>query len=172
MKKDGFRCYQLFFVCSAMAVFFTFSCERIRHTRQQWKEKTNRMIDRVAPRFDAFQPDTPCNRERFKEFLQVDATKDVQHIYCFNDDIGIDADYQFAFQCDHATVRRIIEKHQLTVNKEVVDPAFGLQSDFNWWDKKKIAALKLYSWSDDGQYFKYFWYDESEHQAYYFEFDL
>lgn len=130
------------------------------------------MIDRVAPRFDAYQPDTPSNRERFKDFLQVERTEDVRQIYCFNDDIGVDADYQFAFQCAPATAKRIIEKHQLAVSEEGVDPAFALQSNFDWWDKKKIAALELYAWNDNGQYFKYFWYEEREQQAYYFEFDL
>ena len=148
------------------------SCQKINHTRQRWKEKTTRMIDQVAPRFDAYQPDTPFNRERFKEFLQVEPTEDVRLIYCFSDAIGIDADYQFAFQCEPATAKRIIEKHQLSVSEAVVDPAFGLQSDFDWWDKKKIAVLKLHSWNDGAQYFKYFWYDETARQAYYFEFDL
>jgi hypothetical protein len=156
------------------------SCDRIKDkgkriadkTEEKAKDKSEELIDKVAPHFDAHKPDTKFNKERFKDFLQVELTPDVKNIYCFDDAIGIDADYQFSFNCDTSTARKIIEKHKLTLDTATTDYAFGLQNDFDWWDKKKIEKLDLYSWKGDQQYFKYFWYDKSEQKAYYFDFDM
>ncbi|MEQ1734200.1 MAG: hypothetical protein ABL940_11030 [Bacteroidia bacterium] len=141
------------------------SCTRVEN-------KGHQIIDKIIPRFDAYKPDTKYNKERFKDFLKIDITLDVKNIYCFNDAIGIDTDYQFSFNCDTATVRKIITKHQLKLDKETTDYAFGLQNDFEWWDKKKIEKLDLYSRRDDHQYFKCFWYDKIEQKAYYFDCDM
>ncbi len=156
------------------------SCDQIKNKGQKFagkveqevKEKSKSIIDKVNPYFDAYNPDTKYNKKRFADFIQVELTPDVKNIYCFDDAIGIDADYQFSFNCDTATARKIIEKHQLKPDKETTDYAFGLQNDFEWWDKKKIEALDLYSWQGDNQYFKYFWYDETEQKAYFFDFDM
>ena len=141
------------------------SCDRIRNKGQE-------LIDKVVPHFDAYQPDTKFNKERFKDFFNIDLSPDIKNIYCFEDAIGIDADYMFSFNCDSITVRKIIKKHQLKFDKETTDYAFGLQHDFEWWDKKKIEQLDLYSWQGEHQYFKYFCYDKIEQKAYYFEFDM
>ena len=157
-----------------------YSCDRIKNkgqeladkTEEKFKDKSKDLVDKVVPHFDAYKADTKFNKERFKDFLQVELTNDIKNIYCFDDAIGIDADYQFSFNCDSSTVRRIVDKHKLTLDTETTDFAFGLQNDFDWWDKKKIEKLKLYSWKGDHQYFKYFWYDNKEQKAYYFDFDM
>lgn len=156
------------------------SCDRIKNkgqeladkTEEKVKDKSKDLVDKVVPHFDAYKPDTKFNKERFIDFLKVDLTPDIKNIYCFDDAIGIDADYMFSFNCDTTTARKIIEKHQLKLDKETADYAFGLQHDFDWWDKKKIVNLDLYSWQGDHQYFKYFWYDKTEQKAYYFDFDM
>jgi hypothetical protein len=156
------------------------SCNRIKNksqelaykTEEQVKDKSKELVDKVVPQFDAYTPDTKFNKERFKDFLQVEITPDIKNIYCFDDAIGIDADYQFSFNCDNATARKIIAKHQLKLDTVTTDYAFGVQHDFDWWDKKKIEKLDLYSWQGERQYFKYFWYDETELKAYYFDFDM
>jgi hypothetical protein len=156
------------------------SCDRIKNkgqeladkTEEKVKDKSKDLVDKVVPHFDAYKPDTKFNKERFTDFLKVDLSPDIKNIYCFDDAIGIDADYMFSFNCDTTTARRIIEKHQLKLDKETTDYAFGLQHDFEWWDKKKIEKLDLYSWQGDHQYFKYFWYDKTEQKAYYFDFDM
>ena len=132
----------------------------------------NNVKDKVFSQFDPDKPDTKANKERFNEFVGVELTEDVKNIYCFDDAIGIDADYQFAFNCDSATIKRIIEKQHLERDSLTTDYGFGMQNDFPWWDKQKIATLPLYSWNKDEQYFKYLWYDSNEQKAYYFEFDL
>jgi hypothetical protein len=141
-------------------------------TEQKVKDKSKDLPNQIIPHFDAYTPDTKFNKERFKDFLQVELTPDVKNIYCFDDAIGIDADYQFSFNCDSSTARRIIEKHNLSLDKETTDYAFGMQNDFPWWDKKKIEKLDLYSWKGERQYYQYFWYDAKEQKAYYFDFDL
>lgn len=156
------------------------SCERIKNkgqaladkTEEKVKDQSKDLVDKIIPHFDAYKPDTKYNKERFKDFLKVDLTPDIKNIYCFDDAVGIDADYMFSFHCDTTTARKIIEKHQLKLDKETTDYAFGIQHDFEWWDKKKIENLDLYSWKGDHQYFKYFWYDRTEQKAYFFDFDL
>lgn len=165
---------------SILLVLMCSSCERIFNkgrelagkTEEKVKHKAEDVVDKLSPRFDAYKPDTKFNQERFRDFLKVEFTPDIKKIYCFDDAIGIDADYQFSFNCDTATLRRIMEKHQLTLDQETTDYAFGLQHDFDWWDKKKIEKLPLYSWKGEHQYFKYFWYDPIDQKAYYFDFDM
>lgn len=170
----------ILYISAIILVLGLTACERFKHKGQTLaneaettlKNKSDDFIDKVMPRFDAYLADTKYNKKRFKEFLEVELTPDVKNIYCFDDAIGIDADYQFVFNCNAATAQRIIEKQQLKLDKETSDYAFGLQNDFKWWNKAKIATLDLYSWQGEHQYFKYFWYDKVEQKAYYFEFDM
>ena len=96
----------------------------------------------------------------------------IKNIYCFDDAIGIDADYQFSFNCNKITAELIRKKNNLKIDTITSDFAFGLQNDFPWWDKKKIEKLQLYSWKGEQEYYKYFWYDNKEQKAYFFDFDL
>lgn len=114
------------------------SCDQIRNKgkgladniKGKVKDKSESLIDKVVPRFDAYEPDTKFNKERFTDFLGVDLSPDIKNIYCFGDAIGIDADYMFSFNCDTATKGKIIEKHHLKLDKKTTDYAFGLQDDF------------------------------------------
>lgn len=171
---------QTFYILTIILACTIVSCHKIKNKGQKLTEKAEEKVkgkskdlfNKVIPHFDAYKPDTKFNKERFKDFLKVDLTSDIKNIYCFDDAIGIDADYMFSFNCDTTTARKIIEKHQLKLDKTTTDYAFGLQHDFEWWDKKKIEKLDLYSWQGDHQYFKYFWYDKKEQKAYYFDFDM
>lgn len=158
------------------ALLILSSCGRIvkkgKDIAHQTKEKVADKSDDMFPHFDAYKADTKYNKKRFKDFLKVDLTPDITNIYCFDDAVGIDADYQFAFNCNDSTAQRIIRTHAMTLDTEDTDFAFGLQNDFKWWDKKKIEKLPLYSWTDGEQYFQYFWYDKKEQKAYYFDFDM
>jgi hypothetical protein len=174
------KCLPLLFVVSI------FSCTRAKekaaewssNARQEMQEQVERQaqkaIDKVIPPFDHDRPDTDNNRQRFRDFIRVEITPDVQNIYCFNDDIvGIDADYMFAFNCNQTTSDKIIELHKFEPDTATNrDNGFGLQHDFPWWDKTRIARLPKYKWNDGGQYFKYYWYDKDNQQAYFFDFDM
>lgn len=129
-------------------------------------------MDKVSPKFDAYHPNTEFNKKRFKDFLKVALSPDIKNIYCFDDAIGIDADYQFSFNCNKTTAELIRKKNNLKIDTITSDFAFGLQNDFSWWDKKKIEKLQLYSWKGEQEYYKYFWYDDEEQKAYFFDFDL
>ena len=48
-----------------------------------------------------------------------------------------------------------------------------LQNNFEWWDKKKIEKLDLYTWqNEDYKYSIHFWYDKTEQKEYYFDYDI
>ena len=160
------------------------SCDRIKNktaklsekvkkkTKEGIKEQTRKIIDKVFKPFDYDKPDTENNKKRFIDFLKVKISSDVKNIYCFDDAIGIDADYMFAFNCDLKTSEKIIKFHNLTIDTLNSDNGFEIQRDFEWWNKKQIEKLKKYSWTNDGQYFKYYWYDKGHQKAYFFDFNL
>lgn len=160
------------------------SCDRIRNKSKQavekvkektidkLREQTKKVFDKVFPPFDHDKPDTENNKKRFKDFLKVEITPDVKNIYCFDDAIGIDSDYMFAFNCDKSTSRKIIEVHDLTIDTLNLDNGFGMQHDFEWWDKKRIKKLQKYSWTNGNQHFKYYWYDKKNEKAYFFDFSM
>lgn len=171
---------QIFYTTTIIFILTLVSCENIRNkgqelankTERKVKDKSNDIIDKAVPRFDANEPDTRYNKKRFKDFLKIDLTQDIKNIYCFAEETGIDADYMFSFTCNPTTAKKIITKHQLNLDTTTKDYAFGLQHDFEWWDKTKIEKLDLYSWQGDKQYFKYFWYDQTEQKVYFFDFDM
>jgi hypothetical protein len=160
------------------ALLLLIGCDQIKQdessnvVKQKLKKSAATIINKVIPQFDANTADTKFNKERFKEFLKIDLTADIKSIYCFDDRIGINADFQFSFNCNASTVAKIIEKHHLKLDTQNENLAFGLQTEFNWWQKAKIKKLKLYSWTNGQNYFKYFWYDEREKKAYFFDFDV
>lgn len=160
------------FLCSSCGRITDKGKELVDKVENKVRNTSNDLVDKVVPRFDPYNPDTKFNKERFKEFLKVELSPDVKRLYCFDDAVGIDADYMFSFKCDSTTASKIIQKHQLKRDKQTSDYAFGLQDDFTWWDKKRIEKLDLYSWQGEHGYFKYFWYDKTDCKAYYFEFDL
>ena len=173
---------QLFSLC--FLILSLNSCDRVvnktervarqvkERTKQELNHQSKRVMDKIFPPFDHDKPDSENNKKRFKDFLKVPVSEDVHTIYCFDDAIGIDADYMFSFHCNPITSGKIIEINQLEIDTLNAGNAFGLQHDFNWWDKEKIKTLQKYSWTDGDQYFKYYWYDQKNQQAYFFDFDL
>ena len=141
-------------------------------TKEALQEQSQKVVDKVFPSFDHDQADTDNNKRRFEDFIKLNRTPDVTNIYCFDDAIGIDADYMFAFNCNSETSARIIAAHNLTMDTTNSGNAFGLQDDFEWWDKDRIAKLTKYNWTDGDQYFKYYWYDDDHQKAYFFDFDM
>lgn len=145
----------------------------VEKTGEKVKNKSADLADKIRPRFDAYTPDTRYNKRRFRDFLKIELTEDIHDIYCYDDAIGIDADYQFGFHCSPKTAQRIIRINKLKADSLNSDYALGLQNDFSWWNKKKIEKLELYLWKDpSSEYYKYFWYDSREQKAYFFDFDM
>ncbi len=160
------------------------SCTRIKNKTKQISDKAksrakqeiikqkDRAVNKVFPPFDHDKPDTENNKKRFLDFLKIDITSDITEIYCFDDAVGIDVDYMFSFKCNLETSEKIIKIHELDINSTSTDNGFGLQHDFNWWDKKQIERLDKYEWTNGEGYHKYYWYDIESGKAYYFEFSL
>ncbi len=165
-------------------VFGLISCERLMRKTEQVTQKiktktkegiekqAERVVHKIFPPFDHDEPDTENNQKRFTDFIKVEITPDVRNIYCFDDAIGIDASYMFSFECNSVTSNKIIEVNNLTLDTLDSDNGFYIQRDFDWWNKEKIAKLRKYSWTNGDRYFKYYWYDNQEGKAYFFDFDL
>ena len=102
----------LILITFAIILSFQFSCNRIKNKGEELVDKTkakvidksNDLIDKVSPKFDTNKADTKYNKKRFLDFLKVEITPDIKNIYCFDDAIGIDASYQFSFNCNDKTV--------------------------------------------------------------------
>jgi len=156
------------------------SCNRTKATAIKVKEKTKlelsktveKVVEKTFPTFDSEKSDTDSNKKRFIEFIKIELSRDIKNIYCFDDVIGIDSDYMFSFNCDKTTSNKIIELHDLNIKNENNENGFGLQHDFDWWNKEKIKGLRKYEWTNGKGYFKYYWYDNENGKAYYFEFTL
>ena len=170
-----------YFILSIVSFFLLFSTGiyTIFFGLKKGKEKTGEIartgLQKIFPTFDSKAPDTEANKKNFRNFLKVDLTPDVQNIYCFDDAIGQDSDYMFAFSCDSVTARKIIERHELKNDHIFGNNPDGLQHEFFWWDINRINELQRYSWDSDTDrknLHKLFWYDEKNKKAYYFEYSM
>jgi hypothetical protein len=159
-------------ICTTTLLLFCSACEKVKSkTKAITIGIAKEVLNIVSPRFDDFTPDTKYNKKRFADFLKVELTPDIKNIYCFNDEIGIDASYQFGFNCNYQTAQKIIAKHSLRKDSTALNST-GIQYSFSWWDVNKVAQLTLYSNSPGRDYYQYFWYDSLEQKAYYLDFDM
>lgn len=136
------------------------SCEQIKNKSEQladkvkekteveFRKKVQKVVDKVYPPFDHDKPNTENNKKRFKDFLKIKITPDIKGIYCFDDAIGIDADYMFVFYCNSISSKQIIKTHNIKIDSINANNGFALQSDFEWWDKERIVSLEKFSWTD------------------------
>lgn len=156
------------------------SCNRLKNegkkfyqsAKQKAKQKSENLSDKIFPKFDSYKPDTRFNKIRYRDFLHLDVSPDVHNLYCHSDAIGIDATYQFAFNCNTYTAKRIIAVNKLKLQKDSNVHNFGFQTEFDWWKEEDIQKLRLYSWKGEGEYYRYFWYDEKQGKGYFLDFDL
>jgi hypothetical protein len=125
-----------------------------------------------TPSFDYNKPDTENNQFHYEHLLTIKMTPDVKNLYSYGDELGIDASYYLAFECNLETANSIIRANKLIKDEERGNP---LYSGFKqkWWNQNEIDTLTRYVYSNDERtYFKYFWYNESSHRAYFLDFDL
>ncbi len=155
------------------------SCHRIKKeshkvvdkAKQEIAEKKSELSDKIIAHYDAYHPDTKFNKKRFSEFFMFNPTSDVKNIYCYADEMGIDHDYQFSFNCDTNTMNKII--FNLKLKQRIIDNnGNGFWHKFPWWDSSKIERLKPFSKKGEHQSYSYLWYDTAEQKAYYFSFDM
>lgn len=175
-----FACKKATGLLFAAAMLSLTCCNRVkdngRHlvatTKEKIRDTRDKAVDKIIPTFNAYTPDTKFNKKRFREFLEVEPTADVKGIYCYDDAIGIDAAYAFAFTCDDSTIQKIVK--QLKLAKTVKDSALGLDfgPDLPWWDKATISTINPYWKKGPHETFWYLWYDEKSKHAYFQTYDM
>lgn len=152
------------------------ACNRIERKGkalyQESKEVLKEQSDRVSRQFDVNQPDTKINRMQFEAFFGMEVPADVKNLYCAADLIGIDQDYQFAFNCEPSTISAIVTNLNLEKSSQPNNWGQGIWEEYDWWDSQKIKMLAPYQKTVDSIFFEYLWYDEAGKRAWYFTFDL
>lgn len=181
----------------AFISFFISSCKQIKkkgsevlkNTKKVTIEKKDAIVNKLFPHFDDSISDTKSNKQRFLEFFKFYPTADINELYCYNDEIGIDASYWFAFRCNESRVEKIIsvlklkpeKKYQVTkdINGRVVDSMLvfnnGLSGGLNthpafWWDTSFVNKSAPYA-RQDGILFWYLWYNKKEGKVHFLTFD-
>jgi hypothetical protein len=167
-------------ILSLLFLLVSLSCGRVKERSSQaislakvkLKSKKDALVDKVFTPFDGFTPDTKANKKRFQEFFGFEPGADVKNLYCFDDAIGIDAGYYFAFNCQDSTRHKIIE--YLALRPDTTNMGFGgglFSQPTRWWDTAAIAKLRPYARVKDDLY-RYLWYDASTGKAYFFTFNI
>ena len=157
------------FHISLFVVFSFVSCNQIQ---DKVKDEFKTQSDKFFPKYDHNLPDSENNKQRFEDFFGFAPTSDVDSIFCFADEIGIDHDYSFSFNCNQTTIHKICNNLKLT-NDSIFSTDFtSLFHDLKWWDKDKIKKLKPYWTVNEHQTHYFLWFDSTKAKAFYFEFDL
>lgn len=143
-------------------------CAKVKHEVKSVLVST---VDVVWPVFDSQTPDTKYNQQRFKHFAQVDITPDVKNIYCSADRIGIDATFQFSFNCNSQTAQRIIAANKLVAADSTVSGQNAIGIEYNWWNIAHINSMPRY-YRIENDWHRYFWYDTASSTAWLLDFDM
>lgn len=102
----------------------------------------------------------------------MDATPDVKNLYCAEDAIGIDADYEFVFDCDDSTIAKIVKNLQLKkISKDSVT-ANDFADNLSWWDKADMATIDPYWKKGEHETYWYLWYNKKKKHAYFMTYDM
>jgi hypothetical protein len=166
---------------------FCFSCDRIKRkgietvdrtkevvhkTKKKAAHGLSRTADYVFPSYDSDRPDTESNRRRFREILQVEPTSDVKNIYCLCDFIGIDYKILISFQCDTATIQKIVTEKGMELMEPEGYEGLISTTEFPWWNKDRIKKIRPYRKGKEFEHWQYLWFDKQTGTAYYEEFSL
>jgi len=165
------------FIIAVILVGGIISCNKIkdksaevsRETKRKVKDKSKDLVNDLFPLFDATVADTKYNKERFKEFLEIELTPDVKNIYAYGDFLGADYKVLIAFRCDSSTLKRIILTKKMAISTNE-SPGLHFPEEFTWWNKEITNKTKPYK-IKDGQG-EYLWYDAIKGNAYYEQFSL
>jgi hypothetical protein len=146
--------------------------EKAAKTKETIIKKKDELIDKVFPIYNSSKPDTDNNKKRFKEHLKIELTEDINNIYTHGDFLGIDYKVLISFNCDTATVSRIIKAKSMNLSLADHDNGLIFISEFPWWNEKVIEKIKPYKVGKEYEYWQYLWYDRKSKTAYYEEFSL
>lgn len=106
------------------------SREVVENAKAKLADKKADVEDKIVTHYDAFNPDTRFNKQRFQDLFGFTPTADVKELYCHADEMGIDHDYQFSFSCDTSTVSKIVSRLKLTMADKPDNFSSGLWHSF------------------------------------------
>jgi hypothetical protein len=168
-------------ICIIIIYTLTFcSCDRIKNKTEEFaarteskvKSKSKDILEIIFPLFDSYEPDTKFNKKRFKEFLNVDISDDVNTLYTFGDFLGADYKILISFKCDSSTIYKIIMQNKMKLSESENDFGLGFSDEFKWWDKIVIEKIKPYKMREKSGDWFYLWYDQNTKTAYCEQFSL
>ncbi len=109
----------------------------------------------------------------FKSFFGLSPTKDVKKLNSYADELGIDASYWLAFECEDSTVKKIVSALQLKKDSAKISGFIGglNTNPTNWWDTSFILHNNPY-YKDEERIIWRLWYDSIGKKAYLLSFDL
>ena len=164
-------------------VLTVFSCDRIKRKGDQVVDKTkdkiikkknaaiNKVIGKLFTNYSQDKPDTKANKKIFADFFNFQVTPDVHNLYAYSDELGIDASYYLAFNCDDSTIKKIKQNLSLEVDNTETSFGGGLNSSPTfWWDTTFMNRAKPLSKEEKNLYW-YLWYDRHKKKAYFLTFD-
>lgn len=155
------------------------SCKRIKDKAtdagNKAKEKAGEAIDDLLTYGDPYQADVKENKKMFSDFFGFQPAEDVTNLYGYSNQIGIDAKYQMAFNCDTGTLGKIITNKALAIPGKSDGYKFEQllnATAFPWWNDSAISRITPVMKNEDDRVFTYLWYDSLNHKAYFFSYDM
>ena len=108
--------------------------------------------------------------------MHFEAGPDVKNLYSWDDRIGINSSFFFAFQCHDTTVKKIISELHMYPYRDTSNSVMGwsgslYQCGMRWWDSTGIQQINPYVSKKERLYW-YLWYDTKKHIAYFETFDM
>jgi hypothetical protein len=146
--------------------------EKVTQTKQKIVHKKDQLIDKAFAPSDFGKPDTERDKNRFREYLKIDLTKDIRNIYTYEDYFGADYKILMSFSCDDSTALKIVRSKRLQLSTEEHDSGLFFGEEFPWWNKEAIQKLRPFKEGKELEYWKYFWFDKKARTGYYEEFSL
>ena len=159
-------------ICLTLSVA---SCDEVRRKKNavvnRVRIKVNDKVDAFFPNFDHTTPNTRYNRKRFTEFFGFIPPHEIDSLYTYADEFGIDASYYIAFKCNAQTYQMIIDSLQLLPDTTNMTFGGGFNLPYAWWNTEHIEELKPYS-KVEGNIYWYLWYDPELEKAYFMTYDI
>jgi len=120
-----------------------------------------------------YTADTRRNRLRFHSCFDTLVVPDAKNIYCFNDYLGADFTLMFSFNCDTASLARIIRREGLVKGPGKFDsPGLEGSWDFVWWNKAQLDRMIPFVREYEAGGGTYLWYDTLNQRATYQQYSL
>jgi len=130
------------------------------------------LIANGCTHYDYDIPDSPANIKGFERHFGFQPPTDIEDLYYFADEMGVDVLYQISFKSKPETVSRIVDNLGLS-SADCEYDVDNLVYDFPWWNVIEIQHSECFSKLNNSQhYYKILWYNQSTQRVYYLEYSL